>query len=129
MARIAGINLPNNKRIVIALTYVYGIGNATAQQLVAEAGISSDTKAKDLTDAEVNTLRSLIDQKGMKVEGDLKRDTLLNIKRLKEIKSYRGHRHEIRLPLRGQRTKTNSRTMRGNVRRTAGSGKTKLQKT
>ena len=128
MARISGVNLPANKRVVIGLTYIFGIGRSTAEAIVKSAKINPDTKVKDLTDNEVNTLRSMI-EKEHKVEGDLKREVLMNIKRLKEISSYRGERHSRHLPVRGQRTKTNSRTVRGNVRRTMGSGKTKLQKT
>lgn len=128
MARIAGVNLPPNKRTVIGLTYIFGIGKTTSEKILKEAGVNGETRVKDLTDEEVNKLRSVI-EKSNKVEGDLKREVLMNVKRLKEINSYRGDRHNKRLPLRGQRTKTNSRTVRGNVRRTMGSGKTKLQKT
>lgn len=128
MARISGINLPANKRVVVGLTYIFGIGRSTAEKIVRENNINPDTKVKDLTDKEVNILRNTIEKK-YKVEGDLKREILMNIKRLKEINSYRGERHAKHLPVRGQRTKTNSRTVRGNVRRTMGSGKTKLQKT
>lgn len=128
MARISGVNLPANKRVVIGLTYIFGIGRSTAEKIVKENNINPDTKVKDLTDKEINILRNTI-EKEYKVEGDLKREILMNIKRLKEINSYRGERHARHLPVRGQRTKTNSRTIRGNVRRTMGSGKTKLQKT
>ncbi len=128
MARISGVNLPANKRVVIGLTYIFGIGRSTAEKIVKENNINPDTKVKDLTDKEINILRNTI-EKEYKVEGDLKREILMNIKRLKEINSYRGERHSRHLPVRGQRTKTNSRTVRGNVRRTMGSGKTKLQKT
>lgn len=124
MARIAGVTLPNNKRVIIALTYVYGIGSTKAKEVVEKAGVDPHTRVKDLADAEVNKLRDLI-EKTMKVEGELRRDTLAQIKRLKEIGSYRGTRHAKNLPARGQRTKTNSRTTRGNVRKTMGSGRVK----
>jgi len=128
MARIAGVNIPNEKRIVVALTYIYGIGPATAEKLVKMLKINPDTRAKDLPEDQVNILRSKI-EKDYKVEGNLKREVLANIKRLKEIKAYRGVRHYRGLPCRGQKTKTNSRTVRGNVRKTLGSGRTKAQKT
>lgn len=122
MARIAGINLPNDKRIEIALTYVYGIGRNLSHTILQQAKISADTRTKDLSETEVNQLREIIEKK-YKVEGDLKRDVLSNIKRLKEIGAYRGTRHSRRLPVRGQRTKTNTRTVRGNKRVTMGSGR------
>lgn len=122
MARIAGINLPNNKRIEIALTYIYGIGRSTAGKLLKDLKISLDKKTSELNEQEVNILRQTI-EKSFKVEGELKREILTNVKRLKEINSYRGSRHAKRLPGRGQRTKTNSRTLRGNVRKTMGSGR------
>jgi len=128
MVRIEGVNLPDTKRAEVALTYIYGIGRATANKILQAAKIDVNAKIKDLTDQEVNVIRSIID-KEYKVEGDLKREKLMNIKRLKEIQSYRGVRHSRNLPSRGQRTKTNSRTVRGNVRKTMGSGKTKLTKT
>jgi small subunit ribosomal protein S13 len=128
MARIAGVNLPMNKRIVIALTYIYGIGDTTAKDILAKTGVSADVRVKDLTEDQAGKLRELI-EKQMKVEGELRREVLSNIKRLKEIGSYRGMRHIRGLPVRGQRTKTNSRTIRGNVRKTMGSGKRKLEKT
>ncbi len=128
MARISGVNLPNNKRVVIALTYIYGIGKTKSEKLLDKLKIDHNIQAKDLTDAQVGQLRDLI-EKSVKVEGDLKREVLMNIKRLKEITSYRGIRHERNLPLRGQRTKTNSRTVRGNKRGTGASGKVKLTKT
>jgi small subunit ribosomal protein S13 len=112
MARIAGVDLPREKRVVIALTYIYGIGKSTSQQLVAEAGISPDTRVRDLTEEEVGKIRELID-KTLKVEGDLRREISLNIKRLIEIGSYRGIRHRRGLPVRGQRSKTNARTRKG----------------
>ncbi|NUM25344.1 MAG: 30S ribosomal protein S13 [Candidatus Buchananbacteria bacterium] len=121
-ARIAGITLPNNKRVEVGLTYIFGIGETTSKRILAETKVNPDTRVKDLTDAEVGKLRDLI-EKQLKVEGELKREVLMNIKRLKEIDSYRGSRHSKHLPARGQRTKTNNRTVRGNVRRTMGSGK------
>ena len=114
--------LPQEKRIEIALGYLYGIGRAQANKILASAKISPDTRTKNLTEDEINKLREII-EKNYKVEGDLKRDVFSNIKRLKEIGSYRGMRHARGLPARGQRTKTNSRTVRGNVRRTMGSGR------
>lgn len=123
MARIAGINLPKEKRIVIALTYIYGIGHTFASQVLQETDIDPKIRVKDLASAEENKIRELIEKK-FKVEGNLRREVLGNIKRLKEIKSYRGSRHEKKLPARGQRSKTNARTKRGK-RQTVGSGKKK----
>ncbi len=120
--RIAGITIPNEKRVEIALTYIYGIGRPTANKILQSAKVSGDTRVKDLSDDEANRLRILI-EKDMKVEGDLRRDVSANIKRLRDINAYRGSRHAKHLPVRGQRTKTNNRTVRGNVRRTATSGK------
>jgi small subunit ribosomal protein S13 len=128
MARIAGVTLPAQKRIEIGLTYIYGIGRNTAKKILAETGVSADVRVKDLTEVQANKLREAV-EKRHKVEGELRREVLANIKRLKEIGSYRGSRHIKNLPVRGQRTKTNSRTVRGNVRRTMGSGKRKLEKT
>ncbi|MDO8617521.1 MAG: 30S ribosomal protein S13 [Candidatus Uhrbacteria bacterium] len=128
MARIAGVTLPAQKRIDIALTYIYGIGATTAKKIIAASGVLESVRVKDLTEAQANKLREEV-EKNHRVEGELKRDVLSNIKRLKEIGSYRGMRHSKNLPTRGQRTKTNSRTVRGNVRRTMGSGKRKLEKT
>lgn len=129
MARIAGITLPNEKRVEIALTYIYGIGLTTSTEILKQTSVKADTRVKDLTEDEVRKLRDAI-EKGMKIEGDLKREILSNIKRLKEIGSYRGQRHARHLPVNGQRTKTNNRTVRGNVRKTAGSGrKISAQKT
>ena len=122
MARIAGITLPNEKRVQIGLTYIFGIGHALADQILKETGVNPDTRVKNLTEQQVNKLREAIEKK-YKVEGELKREILLNIKRLKEIDSYRGSRHAKHLPARGQRTKTNTRTVRGNVRKTMGSGR------
>jgi len=120
--RIAGVNIPNEKRVEISLTYIYGIGNSKSQAILKLAKIDPNIRVKDLTDDQANKLRDLI-EKHNKVEGDLKRDVFANIKRLKEINSYRGSRHAKGLPTRGQRTKTNNRTVRGNVRKTATSGK------
>ncbi len=128
MARIAGVTLPTNKRIDIALTYIYGIGLVTSQKILASTGVPSSVRVKDLSEAQANQLREVV-EKQYRVEGELKREVLGNIKRLKEIGCYRGMRHIRNLPVRGQRTKTNSRTVRGNVRRTMGSGKRKLEKT
>ena len=126
MARIAGVTLPANKRIDIGLTYIYGIGHVTARKILADTSVSPAIRVKDLTEAQANTLRDAV-EKGLKVEGELRREVLSNIKRLKDIGSYRGERHKRALPSRGQRTKTNARTMRG-PRKTMGSGKRKLDK-
>jgi len=112
MARIAGVDLPREKRVEIGLTYIYGIGRPTSQQILAKSGISPETRVRDLTDEEVAKLREIID-KDHKVEGDLRREISLNIKRLMEIGCYRGLRHRRGLPVRGQRTKTNARTRKG----------------
>jgi small subunit ribosomal protein S13 len=128
MARIAGVTLPTNKRIEIALTYIYGIGLTTSKRILEEAGLDPNIRVKDLNEGQATKLRDIIEKKN-KVEGELRREVLSNIKRLKEIGAYRGLRHTKGLPARGQRTKTNSRTVRGNVRRTMGSGKRKLEKT
>lgn len=128
MPRIAGINIPNEKRIVVALTYVHGIGLTTSEKVLKELNIDANIRTKDLSEEDVNKLRTVI-EKNYKVEGALKRERLSNIKRLQEIKSYRGSRHAKGLPARGQSTKTNSRTVRGNVRKTLGSGRVKAQKT
>lgn len=129
MARIAGVTLPKDKRVVIAMTYIYGIGRPTSGKILREVKIDEKTRTKDLTDEQVNALREVI-EKRHRVEGDLRRDVLSNVKRLKEIGSYRGSRHARHLPVRGQRTRTNTRTVRGNVRRTMGSGrKASAQKT
>ena len=111
MARIAGVDIPREKRVVISLTYIYGIGNKTAQQVLAEAGVSEDTRVRDLTEDELNKIRDVIDK--LKVEGDLRREISLNIKRLMEIGCYRGLRHRRGLPVRGQNTKNNARTRKG----------------
>ncbi len=125
--RIAGASIPDNKRIEIALPYIYGIGRPLAQKILEDAKIDFAKKAKDISPQEINKLREII-EKNFKVEGDLRREVILNIKRLRDIGSYRGMRHARGLPSRGQRTKTNSRTRRGNVRKTMGSGKRKLEK-
>ncbi len=112
MARIAGIDVPREKRIEIALTYIYGIGLPTSQKILTQANVNPDTRVRDLTEEQVNRLREIIDRRH-KVEGDLRREVALNIKRLIEIGSYRGSRHRRNLPARGQRTKTNARQRRG----------------
>lgn len=122
MARIVGVNLPTNKRIEIGLTYIFGIGNNLSNKILDNADIDKDKRVKDLTTQEVDKLKSIIERK-YQTEGALKRIISGNIKRLKEIKCYRGSRHTKRLPARGQQTQTNSRTVRGNLRRTLGSGK------
>jgi len=128
MARIAGVTLPTNKRIEVALTYIFGIGLSAANKILITANVNKDKRTKDLLEEEVNKIQELVNQ--YKTEGDLKSEVMQNIKRLKEIGSYRGSRHARHLPARGQRTKTNSRTVRGNVRRTMGSGrKSASQKT
>lgn len=124
MARIAGINIPNEKRIEASLPYIYGVGLSASKKILAATGIDPNKRTKDLTEDELNKIRDFVD-KNYKVEGQLRQQVLLNIKRLKEIGAYRGIRHIRGLPVRGQRTKTNSRTRRGNVRKTAGSGKKK----
>ncbi len=124
MVRIAGVNLPSNKRIEIGLTYIFGIGRSLSNKILKEAQVNPDTRVKDLKEEEVSRLREII-EKQYKVEGDLRREIISNIKRLKEIGAYRGIRHSKHLPVRGQRTRTNTRTVRGNVRRTVGSGKRK----
>lgn len=112
MARIAGVDIPNNKRIEIALTYIYGLGLKSARDICAKTGINPDTRAKDLTEEEIAKLRDEI-EKNYRVEGDLRREVAMNIKRLVEINCYRGIRHRKGLPVRGQRTKTNARTRKG----------------
>ena len=127
MARIAGVTIPDNKRIEVALTYIYGVGLKTSQRVLKVAKIDINTRAKDLTPEQVNTIRNalndILEKDFMRIEGDLRRDINDNIKRLREIGSYRGARHSRSLPSRGQRTKTNSRTRRGNKRVTVGSGR------
>ena len=126
MARIAGVNIPNQKRLEIGLTYIYGIGRSTAQQIIAATGLSPDEKVKDLTDDEVTKLREYIDT--LQVEGDLRRERQQAIKRLQEIGAYRGLRHRRGLPVHGQRTKTNARTRKG-PKKTVGRGKKAATKT
>lgn len=128
MARIAGVSLPSQKRVVIALQYIYGVGETRAKQVLAKAKVDENVRVKDLSADQENTIRTIV-EKEYRVEGDLRRDNLSNVKRLKDIGSYRGTRHAKGLPVRGQRTKTNSRTVRGNVRKTAGSGRRMLTKT
>ena len=122
MPRIAGVNIPDNKRVEIALTYIYGIGNNLSKKIIADVKLDGNKKAKDLTQQEINNLREVIEKK-YKIEGDLRRQIMVNIKRLKDIGAWRGLRHIKKLPVRGQRTKTNNRTVRGNVRKTMGSGR------
>lgn len=123
MARISGVNIPDAKRVEIALTYVYGIGNTTSRKILEATGVDPNTRVKDLSEAETSKLREHID-KNLQVEGDLQRQVALNIARLKEINSYRGLRHKANLPVHGQRTKTNARTKRGR-KITMGSGRKK----
>lgn len=124
MVRVSNVNIPDEKRIEISLGYLFGIGRSLSNKVLASAKISPDKRAKDLTSEEINRIQEIID-KNYKIEGDLKREIHGNIKRMKEILCYRGMRHSRRLPSRGQRTKTNSRTVRGNLRKTMGSGKRK----
>ena len=123
MARIASVDLPRDKRVEIALTYIYGIGLTLSQEIIKTTGVNPDTRVRDLTEEEVAKIREAID-KGYKVEGDLRREESLNIKRLIEIGSYRGRRHRQGLPVRGQRTKTNARTRKG-PRKTVGAKRSK----
>ena len=118
MARISGVDLPREKRVEIGLTYIYGIGRASSNRILAQVNVNPDTRVKDLTDDEVARIRDIIDEHYM-VEGDLRRDTALNIKRLQEIGCYRGIRHRKGLPVRGQKTKTNARTRKGPKRTVA----------
>ena len=113
MARIAGVDLPREKRVEIGLTYIYGIGVSSSNKILAKAGVNPDTRVKDLTDDQVNSIRKVLDDDEYKLEGDLRREVALNIKRLTEIGCYRGLRHRRGLPVRGQRTKTNARTRKG----------------
>ncbi len=122
MARIAGVDLPRNKRVEVGLTYIYGIGLPTSQKILAQARVNPDTRIKDLTEAEVNVLREMV-EKQHKVEGDLRREVSLNIKRLTEIGAYRGLRHRRSLPMRGQRTRTNARTRKGIKKTVPGRGR------
>ncbi len=122
MARIAGVDIPKEKRVEVALTYLYGIGPVLSKQILAQTRVNSDTRVKDLTDEEINRIREVID-KGYKVEGDLRKEINFNVKRLIEIGSYRGLRHRRGLPVRGQRTRTNARTKRGARKTVAGRGR------
>lgn len=122
MARIAGIDLPKNKRIEIALTYIYGIGKATSQKLLTESGVNPDTRTDNLTEPEIAKIREAIDR-SIKVEGDLRREISMNIKRLMDLGCYRGLRHRKGLPVNGQRTKTNARTRKGPAKTVAGKKK------
>lgn len=124
MARIAGVNIPEDKRIEIALTYIYGIGLSLSKRILAKTKIDPDIRTNKLSNKELNLLRDVV-EKGYRIEGELRREKMMNIKRLKDIGCYRGTRHIKRLPVRGQRTKTNTRTIRGNVRHTMGSGRKK----
>ena len=122
MPRIAGVNIPENKQIGIGLSYIYGIGPATSKMVLASAKIDFSRKASELSQEETSRLKDII-EKSYKIEGELRREIMMNIKRLKDINCWRGIRHIKGLPVRGQRTKTNSRTVRGNVRKTVGSGR------
>ena len=123
--RLLGINIPDNKRVEISLTYIYGIGPTRSRQILAHSKISPDKRAKDLTPEEINTVKNFI-EKNYQTEGELRQVIRKNIQHMKDLQTYRGTRHARRLPVRGQRTKTNSRTVRGNVRKTVGSGKRKV---
>ncbi len=122
MARIAGIDLPRNKRIEVALTYIYGIGRSSSQKILAKAGVDANTRSDDLTEAEVGKMREIIDRE-LRVEGDLRREISMNIKRLMDLGCYRGLRHRRGLPVRGQQTKTNARTRKGPRKTVAGKKK------
>nr|WP_320115418.1 30S ribosomal protein S13 [uncultured Desulfuromonas sp.] len=122
MARIAGIDLPKNKRIEVALTYIYGIGRSTSQKILSQAGVDLNTRTDDLTEAEVGQIRKIIDDE-LKVEGDLRREVSMNIKRMMDLGNYRGLRHRRGLPVRGQKTKTNARTRKGPRKTVAGKKK------
>ena len=121
MARIAGVDIPRDKRVVVSLTYIYGIGNTTAKKILADAGVSEDVRVRELTNEQTDAIRAEVDK--LKVEGDLRREVNLNIKRLMEIGSYRGIRHRRGLPTRGQNTKNNARTRKGPARAIAGKKK------
>lgn len=121
MARIAGVDIPRDKRVVVSLTYIYGIGNTTAKKVLANVGVSEDVRVRDLTNEQTDAIRAEIDK--LKVEGDLRREVNLNIKRLMEIGSYRGIRHRRGLPTRGQNTKNNARTRKGPIKTVAGKKK------
>lgn len=127
MARVAGVDIPRDKRIEVALTYIFGIGPTTSQRVLSATGVSPDTRVKDLTEAELGALRTFIDRE-LKVEGDLRREVGQNIKRLQEINCYRGLRHRRNLPVRGQRTRTNARTKRGARKTVPGRRRSKAKK-
>tara|TARA_Y100000310_G_scaffold315353_1_gene365778 strand:- start:38 stop:427 length:390 start_codon:yes stop_codon:yes gene_type:complete len=122
MPRLAGVNIPDKKQIQVALTYIFGIGRPNSERILKKAKINAQKKAEELTSQELSSLRDII-EKELKVEGNLRREIMMNIKRLRDIGSWKGLRHQKRLPVRGQRTSTNTRTVRGNVRKTVGSGK------
>jgi small subunit ribosomal protein S13 len=124
MARISGVDIPRNKRVEVSLTYIYGIGTSSSREILAEAGVDADTRVRDLSESEVMRLRQIIDR-DFTVEGDLRREVAMNIKRLTEIGCYRGLRHRRHLPVRGQRTKTNARTRKGPKKTVAGRGRRK----
>lgn len=124
--RIVGVNIPDNKRVEVALTYIYGVGNSTVKKILAASKIDPNKRAKDLTSEEINRIQSFL-EKNFKVEGELRQIIKQNVNLLKELQTYRGNRHARHLPVRGQRTKTNSRSVRGNTRKTAGSGKRKVE--
>lgn len=127
MARIAGVDLPRDKRVEVALTYIYGIGPSTSREVLAQASVSTETRVKDLAEAEVSRLREVI-ERNYRVEGDLRRELAMNIKRLVEIGSYRGLRHRRNLPVRGQRTRTNARTRKGAKKTVAGKKRSRAKK-
>lgn len=127
MIRIAGVNIPENKRIEIALTYIHGLGRSLSSQILKQARINPDIRAIKLDQDQVNLLRNLVEKQ--KIEGELRREKIINIKRLKDIGAWRGTRHAKGLPVRGQTTQKNSRTVRGNIRKTTLSGKRKMEKT
>ena len=127
MPRIAGVNIPQDKRIETAITYIYGIGSSLGREILTKADIDFCTRSKDLTTEQASKIQALVEKNT--IEGELRREKMLNIKRLKDINSYRGLRHSKGLPVRGQKTKTNSRTVRDNIRKTTVSGKRKLEKT
>ncbi len=127
MARISGVDLPRDKRVEIGLTYIYGIGRTRSNQVLAATGVNADTRIKDLTESEISRIREFIDRE-YKVEGDLRREVAMNIKRLTEIGSYRGQRHRRNLPVRGQRTRTNARTKRGQRKTVPGRRRARAKK-
>jgi small subunit ribosomal protein S13 len=127
MARIAGVDLPRNKRVEVALTYIYGIGRSVSKRILGESGVDPDTRVRDLAEADVARLREIIDH-SYRVEGDLRREVTMNIKRLQEIGCYRGLRHRRNLPVRGQRTRTNARTKRGTRRTVPGRKRSRAKK-